>query len=201
MKPARAQWFTLAALTVFFLGITWGLFAHRAGAMTISNPSATSIGGVAPCAGPLVSGAPLVYNGSTVCTGPANATALSMTNAAGGAQTVMTVDTSDNLTIGDTAHPVLIANGATFTTPNNGINFDGNADLTEIRAPRTPLTLVTNLVTGSGSTTANVVYTPTVAMHVRAWDIGLAAALSSCSPYPTLEVAVAGSGQSASAIT
>lgn len=201
MKPARAQWSVLLALTVFVVGLTWGLFAQRAPAMTISNPGNTSIGGVSPCAGPLVSGEPLVYNGSTVCTGPANNTAINLTDASSTAQNAFLVDSSSNLVVATGLTSLTLGNNKPLRLGSNGISFQYDGDLSLTHAPRTPLTLVSNLATTTGTFGANVQYTPTVAMHIRGWDLGVATALTSCSPFPTFQLKVGGAAQSASAIT
>ena len=200
MKSTRAQWWTLLALVVSFILVTAAMYAKPAHSMSISQPGATSIAGVAPCAGPLISGEPLVYNGTNICTGPANNVHFNGTNSSGGAQQMLNIDTSNNLALGDGTNLVYIQNTSKLQLNGQGLIWNGGNDLTEVNAPRMPLTLVAITTSATGAITWAPRFTPDVAMHVRQWDLNFSAAPTGCTTWPVYEIVV-GTAQASTAIT
>jgi len=187
--------FFAAALFVRACGAT------PAWAFSSGGPSSNTVEGTTVCAGPPTLGGLLQYNGTTFCDAnlPTNVAGITFGT---GAYPDLVFGSGKELYISETSTHY-IGFSASLIQLNNPLSWGTIAapDLSEAKAPRAPLGFGSVVTTGTYALGALLQYTPTVAMHVRSWDLKINPAPAACTTFPVYQITINGSNQAASAIT
>lgn len=218
--PVRQKiWaFIAAAFAGVALAIIW---AGNSG-FTDFAPGVTTIQGASICSGSPTTGNLLIFGGTTWCgattinppSGTSSALIINDTNA-NAARTLLELDTSGRTAnsrglyegidgeVSLRADQIfadngIILTGGTLDLPSSGVVYA--SDLTEVAAPRTPLTIYSP-VGSTGTLSLPIDYAPSVLMHVRRWTLLVNPAPSGCSTWPVYEIQTDSGAQSASAIS